>query len=127
MSAPSYLFLAGNHGTLRDEFLAAIEDSHLEFFGGLRTSYEEGGYLFVHAGVRPGVPFDQQREHDLLWIREEFLCSEAGHGRRVVHGHTLVSEPEVRANRIGIDTGAYMSERLTALVLEGERVRFLST
>lgn len=100
---------------------------HLSFLRGLRPCHTEGGYFFVHAGVRPGVPLDEQNSEDLLWIREEFLYSKADHGRCVVHGHTIVSEPEFLANRIGIDTGAYFSNRLTGLVLEGPDRRTLHT
>ncbi|MGE3692071.1 MAG: metallophosphoesterase family protein [Novosphingobium sp.] len=78
-----------------------------------------GDYLFVHAGVEPGVPLEQQKHEHLRWIREPFLSSSVDNGHVVVHGHTIVEEPAVRHNRIGIDTGAYMSGRLTALALEG--------
>ena len=77
--------------------------------------------------MKPGIPLEQQREEDVLWIREEFLQSEASFGRIVVHGHTISRDPDVRRNRIGIDTGAYMSERLTALVAEGTEWFFLQT
>lgn len=101
--------------------------AHLDFLRRLALSHREGDYLFVHAGVRPGVPLAEQRPSDLLWIRGEFLDSAADFGRVVVHGHTISAEPEVRANRIGIDTGAYYSNRLTCLVLEGSDRRFLRT
>ena len=84
------------------------------------------GYLFVHAGIRPGVPLGQQDPHDLVWIREPFLSSRADHGLVVVHGHTPRPRPEVRANRIGLDTGAVMGGVLTCLVLEADRLGFLS-
>ncbi|MDB5662132.1 MAG: hypothetical protein JWM38_559 [Sphingomonas bacterium] len=86
-----------------------------------------GDYLFVHAGVRPGLPLDQQYDEDLLWIRDEFLNDDSDHGMIVVHGHTISREPEVRSNRIGIDTGAYLSGTLTALGLEGGDRWFLAT
>ncbi|MBI4185132.1 MAG: serine/threonine protein phosphatase [Proteobacteria bacterium] len=124
--SPALLF-AGGFEAARARLLAAIEGPHLTFFRALRLFHEEGGYAFVHAGIRPGVPLASQSGHDLLWIREEFLFSSADHGRRVVHGHTITPEPEVRPNRIGIDTGAFMTGRLTALVLDGEGLRFLST
>jgi serine/threonine protein phosphatase 1 len=100
---------------------------HLDFLRRLEISHEEGDYLFVHAGVKPGVPLDEQREEDLLWIRDEFLSSEASFGRIVVHGHTIRRDPDVRRNRIGIDTGAFKSDRLTALVAEGTEWFFLQT
>ncbi|WP_448188329.1 metallophosphoesterase family protein [Azospirillum sp. sgz301742] len=105
----------------------ALPPTHLAFLGSLRTSVTIGDYLFVHAGVRPGMPLDRQREDDLLWIREDFLRSTADHGKVVVHGHTITPEPEVRPNRIGIDTGAFATHRLTCLVLEGTERRFLVT
>lgn len=78
-----------------------------------------GDYVFVHAGIRPGVALGEQRVEDLRWIREPFLSSPERHGPLVVHGHTIVDEPALRHNRIGLDTGAYSSGRLTALGLEG--------
>jgi serine/threonine protein phosphatase 1 len=87
----------------------------------------EGDYAFVHAGIRPGIALERQDPHDLLWIREPFLGSLARHGRTIVHGHTIRPLPEVRTNRIGIDTGAFYSGRLTALVLDGASRDFLTT
>jgi len=86
-----------------------------------------GDYLFVHAGVRPGIPIEAQRETDLIWIRDEFLESTEGFGKVVVHGHTPGREPVVRPNRIGIDTGAVFSGRLTALRLQDGERSFLAT
>ncbi len=105
----------------------ALPPAHRAFLDSLRTSVTIGDYLFVHAGIRPGVPLERQRENDLLWIREDFLRSTADHGKMVVHGHTICPEPEVRANRIGIDTGAFATHHLTCLVLEGTERRFLVT
>ena len=85
-----------------------------------------GGYFLCHAGVRPGVPLERQTEDDLLWIRDEFLKSKTDFGRIVVHGHTPTEEPELLPNRINVDTGAFMTGRLTCAVLEGKAVRFLS-
>ncbi|MEO6298761.1 MAG: metallophosphoesterase family protein [Paracoccaceae bacterium] len=84
-----------------------------------------GDYLFVHAGIDPRVSLDEQKTHDLRWIREPFLSHAAPHDLVVVHGHTICDDPEDCGNRIGIDTGAFMSGRLTALVLEGTERRFL--
>ncbi len=111
----------------RQQLLAALPDHHLAFLKRLRNSIAIGDYLFVHAGIKPGVPLDRQAESDLLWIRREFLHSTADHGKVVVHGHTIAEQPEVRSNRIGIDTGAFATNRLTALVLEGTERRFLCT
>jgi serine/threonine protein phosphatase 1 len=104
-----------------------LPPEHLGFLRGLSLAHEEGDYAFVHAGVKPGVPFDEQREADVLWIREEFLKSDQSFGRIIVHGHTITREPDVRKNRIGIDTGAFMSGRLTAFVAEGPEWFFLQT
>ncbi len=88
-------------------------------------SHLEGDYLFVHAGIRPGVAIEAQDPEDLIWIREPFLGSSADHGKVVVHGHTPSRDPVSRANRIGIDTGACYGGQLTALVLEESRRRFI--
>ena len=100
---------------------------HLTFFRSLKLHHTCGDFLFVHAGVKPGLALEHQSEHDMLWIRHEFLDSTMSFGRIVVHGHTPERQPVVKANRIGIDTGAYMTGTLTALVLEGSTQRFLST
>jgi serine/threonine protein phosphatase 1 len=104
-----------------------VPAEHIAFLSGFETMIRLGDYLFVHAGIRPGVPVDRQSRDDLLWIRDEFLMSSADHGCCVVHGHSIVPEPELRPNRIAIDTGAYFSNHLTCLVLEGENQRFLQT
>lgn len=110
---------------LREQLAARLPDDHLAFLQGLGTMHTEGDYVFVHAGIRPGVPIPIQEKRDLLWIREPFLESRADHGKVVVHGHTPTAEPDVRANRIGIDTGACYGGRLTALALEGDTRRFV--
>lgn len=109
------------------EFRRKLPGSHLRFFEELPVSHQIGDYFFCHAGVVPGKPLDQQDPAELLWIRQPFLESTVSHGKVVVHGHTPSDEPTVRANRIGIDTGAYYSDRLTCLVLEGRERRFLTT
>jgi serine/threonine protein phosphatase 1 len=105
---------------------ARLPAAHRRFLEGLRLRLEFGDYLFVHAGIRPGVPLALQKPDDLLWIREPFLSDRRDHGMVVVHGHTVQAQPVVRANRIGIDTGACWTGRLTCLVLEGEGHRFLA-
>ena len=110
---------------LRAAVKARVPPTHVAFLRGLKLSHVEGDYFFTHAGIRPGVSFEAQAAEDLLWIREPFLESRADHGKVVVHGHTPAVAPEVRANRIGIDTGAVYGGVLTALVLEGTGRRFL--
>ncbi|MDX2317105.1 MAG: metallophosphoesterase family protein [Hyphomicrobiaceae bacterium] len=106
-------------------FLAALPDQHRRFFEDHEHTASFGAYLFVHAGVRPGVPIEKQNPKDLLWIRGEFLRSEKDFGKIVVHGHTPKDAPEMRANRIGIDTGAFINNRLTALRLQDGSRHFL--
>jgi serine/threonine protein phosphatase 1 len=107
---------------------AALPPAHREFLGSLRTSLSVGRYFLCHAGVRPGVPLELQTEDDLLWIRSEFLSSQADFGKIVVHGHTPSQVPEIRSNRINVDTGAFTTGQLTCAVLDqGGGIRFLST
>jgi serine/threonine protein phosphatase 1 len=112
---------------LQAELRRHLPVRHRLFLQGLPLSHSEGDYLFVHAGVRPGVPIDRQNREDLLWIRDEFLASPADHGKVIVHGHTITPDPEILPNRIGIDTGAYATGRLTCLVLDGAERSFLQT
>ena len=98
---------------------AAIPDEDLDFIRSFEDSIAIGDYLFVHAGVHPDTALDKQRTGDLRWIREPFLSHPDSFGPVVVHGHTITDRPEVRHNRIGLDTGAYRSGRLTALGLQG--------
>jgi serine/threonine protein phosphatase 1 len=107
------------------EFVARFPESHRHFLGTLKICTTIGDYFFCHAGVRPGVPLDRQRREDLLTIRAPFLSSQVEHGKLVVHGHTPSDAPEVRPNRIGIDTAAFATGRLTCLVLEQDQRRFL--
>jgi serine/threonine protein phosphatase 1 len=111
---------------VQSELLAKMPKTHLDFYKTLDFSRTEGDFFFVHAGIRPGVPLDNQTDEDMLWIREEFLGCEDDFGKVIVHGHTITWEPEVKPNRIGIDTGAFASGVLTALVLEGREQDFLT-
>ena len=113
--------------TIQKRFLEQLPQAHLEFLQNLGFFHVEGDYLFVHAGVRPGRPMEDQDEMDLIWIRDDFLQSTADHGRVVVHGHNITHEPDIWPNRIGIDTGAYATGRLTCLVLESAGRSFLNT
>ncbi|MEK9971009.1 MAG: metallophosphoesterase [Ferrovibrio sp.] len=107
--------------------LGALPRHHKQFLLGLREQVQYGDYLFVHAGIKPGLPLDRQSREQMIWIRDVFLDSEADHGLVVVHGHTIVHEVEWRPNRIGVDTGAYTTGRLTALVLEGPERRLIQS
>ncbi|QNM83190.1 serine/threonine protein phosphatase [Sphingomonas sabuli] len=104
-----------------DRIRAAVPASHRNFLGGFADSISFGDYLFVHAGIRPGIDIAEQAQSDLRWIRDPFLQDERDHGTLVVHGHTISREVDVASNRIGIDTGAYNSGTLTALALDGRR------
>jgi serine/threonine protein phosphatase 1 len=114
-----------------DDLLAALIErvpaEHVAFLDGFEDRITIGDYLFVHAGIRPRIPVEEQTGGDLRWIRSEFLDFRGSHGPIVVHGHTISDEVEERSNRIGIDTGAFASGRLTALGLEGGERWYLST
>jgi serine/threonine protein phosphatase 1 len=103
----------------------ALPESHRHFLGDLKSSFTCGDFFFVHAGVRPGIPLAKQREEDLLWIRRDFLLCEDDFGKIVVHGHTPVAQPDIRPNRINIDTGAYATGRLTCLMLVDDKMEFI--
>lgn len=108
------------------QLLNNLPKAHLAFLRQLPLTHVEGDYLFVHAGIRPGVAIEEQVEEDLIWIREPFLSSTAEHGKIVVHGHTIAGgKPDVTERRIGIDTAAYATGALTCLVLSGEERGFV--
>jgi serine/threonine protein phosphatase 1 len=104
-----------------------VPAEHVEFLSRFESWIEIGDYVFVHAGVRPGVAMEDQSRGDLCWIREEFLGHRGHFDKMVIHGHSITGEADERPNRIGIDTGAYASGRLTAIGLEGGERWFLST
>lgn len=110
---------------VREELREQVPERHIEWLRGLALSLDRPPYFFCHAGVRPGIPVERQDAATLLWIREEFLLSDADFGRIVVHGHTPVPEPEVRRNRVGIDTGAFASGVLSCAAVEVGSVRIL--
>lgn len=103
---------------------AAIPESHQAFLRSFADSFVAGDYLFVHAGIRPGLPIEQQSLSDLRWIRRPFLDCKERHSHMIVHGHSISRDVEFRSGRIGVDTGAYRSGLLSAIVLEatGRRV-----
>lgn len=103
----------------------ALPKIHRGFLETLKVSFTCGDFFFAHAGVRPGISLARQREEDLLWIREDFLLHEGAYEKIIIHGHTPVLEPDVRPNRINIDTGAYATGRLTCLVLERDQMQFI--
>ncbi len=113
--------------TAQKDWAGRIPLPHLLFLRDLALQLQIGPYLFVHAGIRPGVPLIQQTRQDLLWIREPFLSSKQDHGVVVVHGHSPRREPHVGKNRIGIDTGAVIGGALTCVVLESDTLGFLHT
>lgn len=128
----SYDITPQDYNELSMEDLAArmpelLPREHVEFVAGFKDRIVMGDYAFVHAGVRPGVPIEEQRPKDLRWIREEFILDEAAHDKLIVHGHTITDDVEECPNRIGIDTGAYLSGMLTALGLEGGERWYLKT
>ena len=110
---------------LHHAFHQRFPRTHALFLQCLRNHYTCGDYLFVHAGIRPGVPLEYQVQDDLTWIRNEFLQSTEDHGWMVVHGHTPVTHPQILRNRINIDTGAVFSGTLTCVVLEDASISFL--
>ncbi|MGV3511286.1 MAG: metallophosphoesterase family protein [Novosphingobium sp.] len=124
LTGPEYS--RGKLEEIQERALALIPHDHVAFMQSMENQIIVGDYLFVHAGIRPGVPLDQQTIADLRWIRREFLDHAEPHGHLVVHGHTITDEPVLRPNRIGIDTGAFASGKLTALGLEGDE-RWLLT
>jgi serine/threonine protein phosphatase 1 len=115
----------GDPDTPRETWADSVPQEDIAFMQGLKLMHCEGGYLFVHAGIRPGIALAEQSRQDLLSIRQAFLYSEADFGAVVVHGHTPRREPVLRHNRIGIDTGAVFGGCLTCAVLQDDSVAFL--
>ncbi len=104
----------------------ALPERHLAFLKKTRLYHREGGYVFAHAGIRPGVPLERQTGDDLMWIRDGFIDYPDPLPYVVVHGHTPIEHPRLWLYRIDVDTGACTTGRLTAVVLEGEDRRLLS-
>lgn len=105
----------------------SLPQAHFRFFRDLQASFSCGDFFFAHAGVRPNVSLTQQKESDLLWIRDEFLGSSADFGKIVVHGHTPVQDIEIRPNRINLDTGAYATGRLSCLAIDNTSLLVIDT
>lgn len=124
---PAGLLDIGTPGEIAEAMLHHIPDAHRRWLDGLPLSLSSGDYFFAHAGVRPGVALDAQDPEDLLWIRGDFLSSRADLGAVVIHGHSVRPQVEEKPNRIGIDTGAYATGKLTAIGLEGTERWFLQT
>jgi serine/threonine protein phosphatase 1 len=130
-AATDWLFTGGrpslqSYGVDPEAWRAHVPDSHVRFLRELKLMHREGEYVFVHAGVRPGVPLAEQARDDLLRMRQPFLYSEMNFGAVVVHGHSPVKAPVIRHNRIAIDTGAVFGGEMTCLVLEGDQLGFLT-
>ena len=112
---------------MQQEFEMALPPAHRNFFQALSAAVTIGDYFFTHAGVRPGVALERQEREDLMWIREPFLSADDDFGKVVVHGHAPAPHPVRRKNRIGVDTGAYATGRLSVAVLQGQDCRFFAT
>jgi serine/threonine protein phosphatase 1 len=117
---PSLSSDAVEQAALIEMLVKQMPEAHLRFLQSLLPSFVCGDFLFVHAGVRPGIPLKEQTEADMLWIRDEFLDSKENFGKFIVHGHTPVREPDIRPNRVNIDTGAYATGNLTLLTIQGD-------
>lgn len=112
---------------LRERFSSEVPFIHKAFLENLRLHYSTGGYYFVHAGINPNLPLAHQMQHDALWMREPFLSSAKKFEKIIVHGHTPVQAPQAYSNRISVDTGACMTNKLSCAVLDGYSVQFIQT
>jgi len=111
---------------IQKELVKTIPNQHVEFLEQLEVSHKIGPYGFVHAGVKPGVPYEQQTDEDRMWIRDEFLNAKDKEDLFIVHGHTPVNAPYSDHRRVNVDTGAYFTGRLTAVKIEGDKMSFLT-
>jgi calcineurin-like phosphoesterase family protein len=127
IEADRFLWTVDAVEDLRRQFSAIMPVVHMRFFRSLDLYRVFGDYIFVHAGLRPETGLADQKERDFMWIRHDFLKCESAFPGIVVHGHSISPQPEFKTNRIGIDTGAYRSGKLTCLVLTGEGRRVLQT
>lgn len=110
----------------REQWEASLPPAHVAWLRALRLTYQEGDYLFVHAGIRPGVPLADQSRDDLVTMRQPFISNEQDHGLIVVHGHSSLPSVQIVSNRIGLDTGAGIGGKLTCAVLEDDLVGLLT-
>lgn len=124
---PSLRVSADERLKLSEQLAGTISQDHLVFLNSLQPYFRCGDFLFVHAGIRPTIALADQDEKDLLWIREEFLQYEKSFGLFVIHGHTAVHAPDMRTNRLNIDTGAFATGRLTCVAIEASTIRPIST
>lgn len=120
-------FLEISHDQLIERLDTLVPREHLKFLDSFEDRIIIGDYAFVHAGIRPGVPIAEQKRSDLRWIREEFTDHKGELEKVVIYGHTIYGEVEEAGSRIGIDTGAFDSGRLTAIGLEGGERWYLQT
>lgn len=116
-----------NPESLLHKLQGRVPRSHFDFISSFQNYYLAGDYLCVHAGIKPKVPLDRQDEKDFRWIRDTFLQYKKPHPYRVIHGHTISEEPENLPNRIGVDTGGYKGNPLTAVFIRNETVRFIQS
>lgn len=112
---------------LAERLETLVPEAHLAFLEGFEDMIVLGDYAFVHAGIRPGVPLDEQKKSDLRWIREDFVGQRGDLEKVIIYGHTIYESVDERGSRIGIDTGAYDSGKLTAIGLEGGERWYLQT
>jgi len=114
-------------GDIQRQLKERVPHSHIHFMENTGISYEAGSYYFVHAGIKPEQTLEHQQPEDQLWICDNFVSYTKPHEKIIIHGHTITDEPDARPNRIGIDTGAYITGKLTCLILENDTQRILQT
>lgn len=124
---PYHLYDGATLEELGEIVAKAIPKPHIDFLGSFEDFVVAGDYVFVHAGLRPGFSIEEQVSSDLRWIRKDFTEHRGDFGSMVIHGHTITEQIDERVNRIGIDTGAYASGKLTAIGIEGDARWFLAT
>lgn len=127
ISAPPEFSPAENLALAARRLASAMLPGELKFIQNLNPCYRSGGYLFVHAGVQPDTPLESQSEQNMIWIRKLFLNYEKDFAVIVVHGHAICNAVDIKSNRIGIDTGAHATGKLTCLILERNNRWLLQT